>query len=272
MSWWFSFKNIYGLIMGTSTDWMKPIRRPHWPTTLHKVDDNLSVFLGGSGNCGILSGPDGKLLINCNSGKSSEVLLKPLVDQGQKCTLVATSLFPESIGGFQLMSWERVYGSGNIESAFNRSLSSETSYVSVKDPQKFHWGDETVHLIPVSSGFSKNDLMVYLEKRKMLFSGGLIYNKIHPSLPRSKNINLEGWVEALKNLMRQEPFTQVQWVVPQEGDIDSQVIIKTMIQYLQSLGSHEVEFSYCREHFDWSEIPGHSSLEENFDHLRNLNK
>jgi hypothetical protein len=40
------------------------------------------------------------------------------------------------------------------------------------------------------------------------------------------------------------------------------------ISYLRDLSDPAVEFSRCRELYDWLEIPSHTSLEENFDLLR----
>lgn len=260
MGWWFSPKNIYGLIMGTSTDIMKPVKRPHWPTTFHRIDNQLSVFLGGTGNCGVLKSEGQYLLINCNSGRSA-LSLKSGLPQNQPATLVGTSTFPDYIGGIQDMEFQTLY----LPQALGHS-SLEGLVQVIGQEMTLSWEGKDIHVLPVENAFSQKDLVVYLPQKKVLFLGGLFFNNIHPVMDIKRGKNIPKWIATLKMLLKR--FPEAETVVPHEGDLCGHQGVQKFIDYLTTLSDATIEFSFCRENFDWVEIPGHTSLEENFDHCR----
>ena len=69
---WIRF--LYGMALGTSVPYIKPQNRFLWPTAIHKFDANLSLYLGGSSVCGILTAQNKSLLINTNSGEAANKL------------------------------------------------------------------------------------------------------------------------------------------------------------------------------------------------------
>jgi glyoxylase-like metal-dependent hydrolase (beta-lactamase superfamily II) len=52
------------------------------PIVTHKVRDNISVFEGSGGNVAVLTGPDGKLLIDAGISVSRPQMIKALADLG----------------------------------------------------------------------------------------------------------------------------------------------------------------------------------------------
>ncbi|MCB0377761.1 MAG: hypothetical protein KDD33_04650 [Bdellovibrionales bacterium] len=242
-----AFYTFWGVFMGTTVDYVKPEKRPLWPSHVHDVDQSFSYFLGGSGNCGVLKNGKETLLINCNSGVASQKLKDNL--SGQTPTLIATSTFPDYIGGANEFSFTKIITPRDV---------SETIEI--------QWGDETVVIEPVEATFSEKDIVVYLKNRKVLFLGGLFYNGIHPIIDSQRGLNPKNWVETLQALVKKY---QPSHLVPHEGDVCEAKKLQGFVDYLQSLSDSAVEFSLCREKFDWPEIPGYTSLEENFDLLRN---
>lgn len=302
MSWWFSFKNLYGLVMGTSTDWMKPASRPHWPTAFYPLGDDLQVFLGGTGNCGLLQGPAGTLLINCGSSPSSESLFQHLKEQKSgNYVLIGLASSKDCIGSMDLGHWDHVFlpdvthgrvsltdpiePSGKIleiETKVNETTGeakktetkisdpkvAEAKMVRVSQPLSFSWGGEKVHVFPMCRGKSETSLVVALENHKVLFSGPLVFNRIHPPLPSTPHWEVNSWIESLSSLQENTVFQNLQWVVPQEGDIGDKSLIPQFVDYIKDLSDPDVEFSFCREHYDWMEVAGYTSLEENFQKMR----
>ena len=259
MNWWFDPRNLYGLLMGTTTDFLKPSRRPHWPTHLHSIDENLKVFLGGTGNCGVLFSDDKCLLINCNSGASSARLAQ-LVAEKKSLTLVGTSGLADYIGGANQFQWQEIF----LPAGFKAKKES-FSFNLIEETTEIPWGDEQVVFIPVKQTFSKSDLIVYLKNRQILFMGGLFYNNIHPIFDRHRGVNFSQWKSYLENICKKYPS---QTIVPHEGDLCGPSELNSFSQYLGALSDPSTEFSFCRQNFDWREIPGYTSLEENFDFVR----
>jgi glyoxylase-like metal-dependent hydrolase (beta-lactamase superfamily II) len=136
---------------------------------------------------------------------------------------------------------------------------------SVRTEMRFDFGDETVVLIPVGSSATESDLAVFFEKRSILFMGALFYNQIHPILRVGKGLQPQVWIRNFSMLMeRFKPKT----VIPAEGDLASFEDAQKFLNYLKDLTDSSVEFSQCRAKYDWPEIPSYTSLEENFDLLR----
>jgi glyoxylase-like metal-dependent hydrolase (beta-lactamase superfamily II) len=122
-----------------------------------------------------------------------------------------------------------------------------------------------VHLIPIPAASTGSDLVIFLEKRALLFAGPLFYNHMQPVLRAGPGLKPCEWVRTLEELLAR---FQPRHVVPAEGDLGTEEDVREFIAYLKALSDPEVEFSYCRSNFDWPEIPGTTSLEENFDLVR----
>ena len=244
--------------MGTTTDYLKRSDRPLWPTKMYRVDDDFSVFLGGTGNCGLLQNGNETLLINCNSGPAAEELFKGLGDS-QK-TLIVTSNFSDYAEGVNRSPFEKIY----VPEA--SGIYSGVQDVQVLDRElEILWGDESVCILPVEGGFSKKDLVVYLKNRNVLFLGGLFFNGIHPIIDSERGLDARLWIKTLEDI-KHRFYPKI--LVPHEGDLCGVEKLEEFTAYLKALSDPKVEFSYCRENFDWPEIPGYTSLEENFDQIR----
>ena|SRR5258708_38740701 len=90
---WLRF--VYGMTMGTSVPYLKPTQRFLWPTAEKKLDDRLSLFLGGSCVCGIFANGPQSLLINTNSGAAAKQVYN-YCEQDLKTTttaIISTSVF-----------------------------------------------------------------------------------------------------------------------------------------------------------------------------------
>lgn len=264
---WLRF--IYGMAMGTSVPYIKPTNRFMWPTTFKKVDEQFSLFLGGSCACGIIHDADNLLLINSNSGKAA-VQLQQSIGQdskSQKLRILNTSFRQDFLNGNQLHS--------NVEKFFVPNLNESKllkewpnkpeTLEKICEERTFEIAGENVMVIPVSESASQSDLVVFFKKRRVLFLGALFYNRIHPVLHPHDGMNVQNWIRNLEALLLR--FQPLQ-IVPAEGEIAEPQALTEFISYLKSLSDPKVEFSDCRKNFDWIEIPGQTSLEENFDLLR----
>jgi hypothetical protein len=120
-------------------------------------------------------------------------------------------------------------------------------------------------LIPVDGCATDSDLVVFFESRSVMMFGSLFLNRIHPVLTVGAAARVPKWIATLESLL--ERFSP-QVCVPGEGQFASVDDVREFIRYLRALTDPAVEFSFCRQNFDWMEIPRFTSLEENFDILR----
>lgn len=265
----------YGLFMGTSTPFLKPTKRFLFPTHRHEVDRELGVFLGGSGLCGVVARGSEAAVINTNQGEPSKEF-RQWVDERKGSALLkalvlnsVASDFSRGIGGF--LDAETIYvgpvSSRALRDSFGDLWESIADRVKiVREETLLEIAGEQLRLIPVAPAATDSDLVVYLENHAMLFLGPLFYNRIHPILRAGSGLQPEKWIRTLDELLMR--FPQAKIFIPAEGDLGTQDDVREFVSYLRSFTDSEVEFSSCRANFDWPEIPSYTSLEENFDLLR----
>ena len=259
---------VYGLIFATSTPYLKPKKRFMFPTAVYKFDENLKFFLGGSGICAELRSDREMLVVNTNQGDAARLWRDEIArDAGSRDFSVALNTIRGAFGNpstlRELSSAKSVY----VHSDFGESLEPFASFPvkTVTREIVLSIGDETVHLIPVSDAATGSDLVVFFEKRSVMMFGALFNNRIHPELSMGVASRGAHWIAALEELIaKYSPRV----CVPGEGEFGTMAEVREFIRYLSSLMDPSVEFSYCRQNFDWHEIPSATSLEENYDILR----
>jgi hypothetical protein len=139
----------------------------------------------------------------------------------------------------------------------------------VNEDRRISRAGETVVLMPRGPAATKSDLPVYLEKHATLFLGSLFFNRIQPVITPGNGLDSRNWVETLTTIVNR---LSAKIIVPGEGDLASSEDVALFVAYLKDMTDAAVEFSHCRKNYDWMEIPRHTSLEENFDILRDQKK
>lgn len=260
----------YGLVMGTSTPFLKPSKRFLFPVHRHEVDAHFGLFLGGSGICGLLEGNGEALVINTNQGSGATAFRKWVDEKAGRGaeTVILNSASGDFSRGLALFADARKILAGPQASQFLGSDFGDLSgrVETVERETKLQVAGENVLLIPVGPAATASDLVVYLEKHSTLFLGPLFYNRVHPILRAHEGLDVAGWIAKLESLT--ERFREVETFVPAEGDVANHDDVLEFIGYLRDLSNPEIEFAECRQRYDWPEIPSMTSLEENFDLLR----
>lgn len=258
----------YGLVMGTSTPFLKSKKRFLFPAHREQIDLEFGVFLGGSCLCGVIQGGDDILVVNVNQGTPAREFLGWVEEKDVpgSATVVLTALRPDFAGGISLYRDAKRILVGVRERAllpegWGHELHSRAEFVT--EEMIIDFGDERARLIPLAKGMNEAQLAVFLERRSALFLGPAFYNAIHPVL--SLDVDLKVWTTTLEKLL--ERFSP-KVVVPGEGDLSNPEGVHRFVAYLKDLADPAVEFSYCRQNYDWMEIPNTTSLEENFEILR----
>ena|GEM_PF-1768282 len=261
----------YGVIFATSTPYIKPKKRFLFPTATWKLDQSLTFFLGGSGICARLNENGENLIVNTNLGSAADQWRADMTALGgfSGSTLVLNSLNGAFGGVEEVRALEpsRVFAHADATSEDSEfaSIMKDVAITNVEKELELQVGDETVLLIPIEGCATESDLIVFFKKRSVMMFGALFLNRIHPVLKHGVALRAPKWIAALEELLaKYDP----QICVPGEGEAGSAADVREFIRYLKSLTDPSVEFSFCRQNFDWMEIPRFTSLEENFDILR----
>ena len=103
---------------------------------------------------------------------------------------------------------------------------------------------------------------------RVVFTGPLVFNKIHPNFFLETRAEFESWLKALAWLS--ENFKDFSFV-PEEGAVGNVNVVLQFNRYLQDFADPMVEYSTLVSRYaDVREIIGNSSLAEVLDHLRAL--
>lgn len=261
---------VYSLMMGVSTPRLKRSKRYLFPIHREEIDPEFGLFLGGSCVCGFLQGGDDLLVINTNQAEPAKQFMSWLDERTVRgaAIVVLTSMGKDFSGGVPLYSEAKriITGIRNKDAVpenWPKEITTRLQFIETETVIDI--GDERVRLIPIEEEANGTDLAVYLEKRSTLFTGPLFFNRIHPVL--ASEIDVDVWIKQLEKLLSKfEPKT----IVPAEGDLASVDDVREFVSYLKALSDPAVEFSECRQKYDWPEIPATTSLEENFDTIRAL--
>ncbi len=261
---------VYGLIFGTSTPYLKPKNRFLFPTTLRTIAPGLDLLLGGSGICAVLRGSRALCVVNANRGDAG----RKWRDEVRSASLPIETVIVNSLNG-NFADSESLKAFSDAEVYFHSAdtalpaMPSELKTHNIVTETRLKIGDETIVLIPVDGAATTSDLVVFFESRSVMMFGALFYNRVHPELAVGASAKVLQWIKSLEMLM--ETF-QPAVCVPAEGDIGTVADVREFIRYLKTLTDDRADFSYCRENFDWTEIPSTTSLEENYDTLRRNKK
>ena len=232
------------------------------------MDENFGLLLGGSGICGYVKGGDELLVINCNQGAAAQEF-RSWVDEkavrGTETVILSSWAEDFSAGLIHFSEAKRVLAAApmppGLRGVLSESLARRVEVV--REESVIDIGDERVRIVPVGNASTGSDLVVFLEKRAVLFTGALFFNRLHPVI--RAGVDAQDWITKLQKVANR--FSP-RIVVPAEGDLANSADVVLFLSYLRDLTNTAVEFSTCRERYDWPEIPNTTSLEENFDLLR----
>ena len=237
----------------------RPFLKKMEVTTIEHYDKDLTIVYGGGGNSGILVSDSVVLVIDTKMKKGADDLYKTVTGlAGKKPILVVnTHYHPDHTGGNSLYKGQTILAGGNytnemwIKNADAESMPTKW----VKDRMDVKIGGDTATIFNLGRNIhTESDVVVYLHKRKMLFSGDVILNKQVPVL--MGNADPEGYLKAFDLLPKQ---FDIQKVVPGHGKIGGTKLIDDFRQYFKAMKlaayNGSKKDSIVEAYKDWSQIP-----------------
>jgi glyoxylase-like metal-dependent hydrolase (beta-lactamase superfamily II) len=198
-------------------------------------DPQLEIFLGGGGNSIVLTSEDGStaLVVDTKMGRAAKALRKKV--KAANIIIVNTHAHPDHIGGNMLYPGAHVI-SGAYTTDQWHAMAGKTPFPDETVPEGgekvLHIGSETVHLRNMGRAHTWQDLVVYLENRKLLITGDLVFLNMHPVLSAAGGCSVNGWISALDSLSRD--FDPVM-VMPGHGPLSDKYAVTEMKEYFSSI-------------------------------------
>lgn len=244
---------IYGVLMGTSTHYIKKSQRPLLSIEFVECG-GVWLAIGGTHNCGILH-HEGKILLIDTGSLAMASQLKLFIDQrwanAQVTVILQTHHHSEAAGGSEIFSHSaEIYRAAEIPAS---------------EPKQIIFGSQLIELQACPGLCGSSNVIVNLRQARLAFLGQLFFNQIHPILRIEEGIDVKIWTQTLRQLSGRAGVDH--WIGA-EGPLGSKADVMLFADYLRDLSDPNIEFSHCRSRYDWKEIPAITSLEENFELLR----
>ena len=224
-----------------------------------QIDDQLLVLEGGGGNSIILTSEDGSraMVVDTKMGAAAKDMAARV--KARDILVVNTHLHVDHTGGNRLFPDATVISGAYTKDQW-KALSKKTKYpdILIESGQDtaFTIGSETVHLRNMGGAHSWNDVIVYLENRKFLMTGDLIFRHMHPALFVQGGSSVPSWIAALDTLINDY---QASRVLPGHGSLSDKNALLEMKDYFvtvrDAVGNPE-KLAAAKEKFkDYHSIP-----------------
>jgi glyoxylase-like metal-dependent hydrolase (beta-lactamase superfamily II) len=228
-----------------------------------EYDPQLEILLGGGGNSIILTSEDGSqaLVVDTKMGRAAKLMGRKV--KAKEVVVVNTHFHPDHIRGNALFPRARLIAGAYTKEEWaktgkNNRYPDET--IAVGAEKILTIGTETVHVRNMGRAHTTNDCVVYLEKRKLLVTGDLVFLGRHPALMGS-GCNVGAWIGALGILSN---TYDIKTLVPGHGPVSDRSALAAMADYFVSIrdaiGDPQKLAALAKKYKKYAEMPGMSGF------------
>lgn len=240
--------------------YLRPFMQKIKQTAVINYDKELTIITGGGGNSAILTSDSLVLVIDTKMDEAAEDLYKKVKElAGSKPVMVInTHYHPDHTKGNSYYRGSVIIAGDYTKDFWLKNAGEETlPGLWLKDSMVIRMGDETVTLVNLARKVhTGNDVMVYLNKRKLLFGGDVILNKQAPMIMGVEDSDPDGYVWAMDMISKR---FDIQKIVPGHGDIGGPEIITDFNQYFTDMRTAAEDESkksaLVTKYKDWNQIP-----------------
>jgi cyclase len=200
-----------------------------------KYDDNLLILEGGGGNSIVLTSEDGTqaLVVDTKMGGASKQLAA--VVKAKDITIVNTHLHSDHVGGNGLFPKATIIAGAYTQEQW-KSLAKTSRYpdkvIQIGQDTIIKIGNETVHIRNMGKAHTWDDVIVYLENRKFLVTGDIVFNHMHPALFVQGGSNVASWVAVIDSLIKDYDAAHV---LPGHGALSDKNALIDMKDYFVTI-------------------------------------
>jgi len=199
-----------------------------------QFDDNLKIFFGGGCNSIVLTSEDGTkaIVVDTKYFKGAKNMRKEV--SSSEITVINTHFHMDHARGNKLYqnsyvisgscSWKHWdFDTGHSKRPNKVLKSGEEINIKI--------GNEDVRIINMGSNHTSTDCVIYLKNRKILMTGDIVWNKVHPMVLDS-NCNIASWIKVLEKLDSQ---FEINTIIPGHGKISDKSALFEMREYFESI-------------------------------------
>jgi cyclase len=239
-------------------------------------DPQLTIFIGGGGNSLVLASEDGTmaLVVDTKMGGSAKEL-RNYVKAGE-VIIVNTHSHHDHTGGNNLFPRATIIAGAYARQQWNFD-SDKSRYPDILmkpgEEKVVPIGKEKAHIRNIGQAHTMNDVVVYLENRKLLATGDLIFHETHPVLMTQSGSSVNMWIRALEDLDKRY---RVKTLVPGHGAVTDRTVFVGVKDYFvsigDSIGKPEKQAELKKKYRDYFSLPFMSGFDRTLKYIENERK
>jgi glyoxylase-like metal-dependent hydrolase (beta-lactamase superfamily II) len=202
-----------------------------------QYDPQLTIYLGGGGNSVVFTSEDGSaaLVVDTKMKGAAKILREKI--KAKDITIINTHDHSDHTGGNALYPQAKIIAGEYTKKQWADDASKTSRYpdITIKSSEEkvMKTGSETVYIFNVGRAHTFNDVAVYFDNRKLLVTGDLVFNQMHPGLLAKSGANVALWIKVLESLSKKY---QIKTLVPGHGPVADQNALVVMKDYFVSMG------------------------------------
>jgi len=261
------------IIVATFAIVLYPSFHSFFKTETIQMDKDLTIVKGGGGNSGILVTDSAIVVIDTKMGKSAETLFNLAKEKAghKKIIVINTHYHGDHVNGNKFYTGSTIY-IGNYDTSFIlKEMKPEDMPTNfVRDSLALNCGSEIVLLCNLGQAHTYEDMVVYLNNRKLLFSGDLVFNKMNPVLKKNGGADVDKWITALDIILNR---WEIKTLVPGHGKPGGKELAEALKQYFIDMKTAAVnpdrESEIKAKYTDWTTMPMMASPDKTIQFLKN---
>jgi cyclase len=242
-----------------------------------KLAPNFYVLNGQGGAIGVLTGPDGVLMVDSQFAPLTEKIVAAIkqVSSTPIKYMINTHVHPDHTGGNENLAkmGVTIFAREELRNRLPKTAPAALPVITYSSPITFHMDGEDVRAIPIPHAHTDGDTMVHFPNANVIMIGDYFRSLGYPNIDRANGGSLAGMIEGINTAIALCNATTK--VVPGHGDItdrnglsahrDMIIAIRDKIAPMVSQGKTLPEVMAAKPTADYdAKVPGGGPTIERF--------
>lgn len=203
----------------------------------HKVRGDVYMLEGRGGNIGVLSTPDGLLLVDDQFqglAEKIEMAMKQVNDKPLRY-VVNTHYHGDHTGGNSFFSHKApIFAHENVRNRLadkEMPNKDELPVVTYENGVKIYLANEEITLRHLPTGHTDGDTVVYFKNANVIHTGDLFFEKRFPYVDLNGGGNVKGYLKSVETIIKDYPSDAI--IIPGHGEISDMAGYKAFAKMMR---------------------------------------